>query len=112
MFKKAKWFRPHVIGWGISPRSWQGWMYAIAWAILFLVPVLTIVIGKVLFWGIFFLTAFLIALVMDVKSILDEINSTRSSDGQTSETNTRSCRAVKTRPAFFAIIHQNAKDIR
>ncbi len=34
MFGKPHWFRPKKIGWGLTPITWQGWVYTLVWACL------------------------------------------------------------------------------
>lgn len=31
MFGKPEWFRDHRFGWGLSPATWQGWVYTTVW---------------------------------------------------------------------------------
>jgi hypothetical protein len=31
MFGKPEWFRDKKVGWGLSPVSWQGWLYTTIW---------------------------------------------------------------------------------
>ena len=38
MFGKTEWFQPKVRGWGLRPRSWQGWLYALAWGSVISLP--------------------------------------------------------------------------
>jgi hypothetical protein len=35
MFGKPEWFTYRFAGWGIGAKTWQGWVYIAAWAILF-----------------------------------------------------------------------------
>ncbi|MGY8771400.1 MAG: hypothetical protein ACKVH8_23550 [Pirellulales bacterium] len=32
------WFRPKRIGWGLTPVTWQGWLYTLYWAIVLCLP--------------------------------------------------------------------------
>ena len=32
MLRRADWFQPKVIGWGIAPVTWQGWIWTMTWA--------------------------------------------------------------------------------
>ena len=31
---KKRWFGPKYVGYGISPRSWEGWLVTLIWALL------------------------------------------------------------------------------
>ena len=31
MFGKPHWFRPKRFGWGLTPVTWQGWVYVLVW---------------------------------------------------------------------------------
>jgi hypothetical protein len=42
MFGQPNWFRPKAFGWGLTPITWQGWLYTIAWGAGLLLP----------FWGL------------------------------------------------------------
>ncbi|PHS17703.1 MAG: hypothetical protein COA78_02975 [Blastopirellula sp.] len=35
---KPNWFRPKTIGWGLTPVTWQGWLYTLYWALFLCVP--------------------------------------------------------------------------
>ena len=72
--RKAEWFRPHIIGWGISPRTWQGFVYGIIWALVLLVPVFAIVFAQEWFAGSLLFTVLISYLIKDVGSILAEID--------------------------------------
>ena len=39
MSDKKKMFRPRRFGWGLRPQTKGGWVFIIAWLILFVVPV-------------------------------------------------------------------------
>ncbi len=38
MFGKPEWFRPKSFGWGLTPITWQGWLYTAAWSAVMIVP--------------------------------------------------------------------------
>jgi len=38
MFGKPHWFRKKNIGWGLTPITIQGWIYALAWAAVLALP--------------------------------------------------------------------------
>jgi len=40
MFGKPEWFREKSTGWGVSPVSWQGWVYAFTWLAVIVAPFL------------------------------------------------------------------------
>jgi len=38
MFGKPEWFRPKTFGWGLTPVTWQGWVYTLVVAAVLVVP--------------------------------------------------------------------------
>ncbi len=38
MFGKPQWFRPKTVGWGLTPVTWQGWGFTLAWVLVILLP--------------------------------------------------------------------------
>ncbi len=38
MFGKPEWFDENNSGWGLSPKSWQGWAYTVIWAGVLVAP--------------------------------------------------------------------------
>lgn len=40
MFGKPQWFKPKTFGWGLTPVTWQGWIYTLVWAVALLGPYL------------------------------------------------------------------------
>lgn len=38
MFGKPEWFVPKTFGWGLTPVTWQGWVYAFVWALVIALP--------------------------------------------------------------------------
>jgi hypothetical protein len=43
MFGKPQWFRPKRFGFGLTPVSWQGWLYSWAWAAVIAAPFVLLV---------------------------------------------------------------------
>jgi hypothetical protein len=41
MFGKPEWFTYRVVGWGIAPKTWQGWVYILAFSSLFFAVILS-----------------------------------------------------------------------
>ena len=38
MFGKPEWFAKKKLGWGLRPKSWQGWVYTLIWAAVIIAP--------------------------------------------------------------------------
>jgi hypothetical protein len=38
MFGRPEWFRPKTFGWGLTPVTWQGWIYTGVWTALMVLP--------------------------------------------------------------------------
>ncbi|MCA9269234.1 MAG: hypothetical protein KDA41_12220 [Planctomycetales bacterium] len=38
MFGKPEWFKPKTFGWGLTPVTWQGWVYTLIWLIALTLP--------------------------------------------------------------------------
>jgi hypothetical protein len=70
MFGKPEWFVPKKFGWGLTPVTWQGWVYALAWAAAIALP------ANVLFFtrgwpeSVLWALAMIAFLAFDVKLIL------------------------------------------
>lgn len=43
MFGKPQWFRPKTVGWGLTPITWQGWLYTLCWAAVLVLPFLVLI---------------------------------------------------------------------
>ena len=70
MFGKPHWFKPKRFGWGLTPVSWQGWIYVLIWILLLLGPYLWVLFTAGL-WPATALESVLIALlVVDTWHIL------------------------------------------
>jgi hypothetical protein len=62
MFGKPRWFKPKRFGWGLTPVSWQGWIYVLVWIVVLLIPYLCCLYAAGL-WPATGLEFFLIALL-------------------------------------------------
>ncbi len=70
MFGKPHWFKRRRFGWGLTPVSWQGWIYVLMWILLLLAPYLWVLFTAGL-WPATALEFVLIALlVVDTWQIL------------------------------------------
>mgnify|MGYP006969599056 CR=1 FL=1 len=38
MFGNPAWFEPKKVGWGLTPVTWQGWVYTAAWVGVLTIP--------------------------------------------------------------------------
>lgn len=38
MMGRPEWFARRSVGWGMTPVTWQGWLYAFVWLLLIAVP--------------------------------------------------------------------------
>jgi hypothetical protein len=48
MFAKSEWFKPRTRGWGLRPRTWHGWLYAVVWCAVIALPFCAFVaVGRV-----------------------------------------------------------------
>ena len=70
MFGKPQWFRPKTFGWGLTPVTWQGWVYTLIWCGLLIGPFNLLLIrgqsGEAIVW----LFAAIGLLIWDVRTIL------------------------------------------
>ena len=105
MFGKPQWFRPKVVGWGLVPITWQGWLYTAAWSGATLLPFL-LLLGRhqaveALAWMVFTIGA----LVCDVWQILRAIRGPKqAASGSSNQTDnvlyimdSQPCQVVATR---------------
>jgi hypothetical protein len=78
MFGSPDWFRPKVIGWGLTPVRWQGWAYSLAWMSVISAPFVLLLsrgqIGESFAW----LAVTMGGLIYDVRDILHKIRGATS----------------------------------
>jgi hypothetical protein len=70
MFGKPDWFKAKAIGWGLTPTSWQGWLYTGAWAGAITVPFVMLMSRGLVPEGLVWLGVSVGGLVWDVRNIL------------------------------------------
>lgn len=70
MFGKPEWFVPKRFGWGLTPITWQGWAYAIAWVAVIAAPFVVLLIGRGVFEAMIWMVVMVGFLFMDVHMIL------------------------------------------
>ena len=70
MFGKPQWFRPKVIGWGITPATWQGWGYTGLWTTAIAVPFVLLLSRQQPIEAMIWMTLGLGGLAYDVRQIL------------------------------------------
>lgn len=73
MFGKPEWFKQKQIGWGLTPVSWQGWIYSAVWLSVISLPFLILMRQGLLFESLIWLGASLVAVVVDVRWILKDL---------------------------------------
>ena len=75
MFGKPEWFVPKKIGWGLTPVTWQGWVFTGVVAALIAVPfnllLLTVGWPEALIW----MAVGIVALCVEVYHILQAMQS-------------------------------------
>lgn len=71
MIGKPEWFTYRILGWGVAPRTWQGWLYTIAMVVI-AVFIATLPIDNTT--RIAILTAFLIIVVADILHIMTQLD--------------------------------------
>ncbi|MDP6445771.1 MAG: hypothetical protein QGG36_24340 [Pirellulaceae bacterium] len=71
MFGQPHWFREKTIGWGVTPITWQGWLYSAAWAGAISLPAAYLLVGHALWMeSLIWVGASMTALAWDVKQVL------------------------------------------
>ncbi len=70
MFGKPEWFKKKVLGWGLTPVSWQGWVYALVWAGVITGPFTYMIVNEMIVQSIVWLVAGILAITYDVYLIL------------------------------------------
>jgi hypothetical protein len=69
MFGKPEWFRDRKIGWGLTPISWQGWLYTAVWGAVIAAPFALLISRENPLGAGVWLTASILAIVWDVHQI-------------------------------------------
>lgn len=74
MFGRPEWFEPRSIGWGLMPRTWQGWVYTAGWAILLAGPFLLLISAHWIWPAVIWLLVAMVVLIGDVADILRQLS--------------------------------------
>lgn len=69
MFGNPAWFRPKTVGWGLTPISWQGWAYALAWIGVIGLPFVGMLWGEMAPQALVWLGVMTGGLIYDVREI-------------------------------------------
>jgi len=69
MFGKPQWFRDKKLGWGLTPITWQGWVYTTIWGAAIAGPFVMLVTRENVLGAGVWVAAMLGALVWDVWQI-------------------------------------------
>ena len=75
MFGNPDWFREKKIGWGLTPISWQGWIYSAIWAAIITSPFVALLGYRLVPEALMWMAASVGALVWDVRQILRAMRS-------------------------------------
>jgi hypothetical protein len=71
MIGKPEWFTYKLFGWGIRPKTWQGWLYILAWIILVIItgilPLNEISKGTII-------TVLIVIIMIDSLHVLSKLN--------------------------------------
>ena len=70
MFGKPEWFVPKKFGWGLTPVTWQGWVYAFGWATAIALPFNLLLFTRGWFEATIWMIIMLVWIVADVRLIL------------------------------------------
>lgn len=70
MFGKPEWFVPKRIGWGLTPVTWQGWVYALVWGVIIAAPFVGLLLSRGVVEAIIWMAAAMGFLIVDVRIIL------------------------------------------
>lgn len=70
MFGKPNWFRPKTFGWGLTPITWQGWLYAAVWGGLLAAPFSLLIASHKEWEAVLWLVCSSGLLIYDVRGIL------------------------------------------
>ena len=70
VFGKPEWFRPKRRGWGLTPVTWQGWVYTASWSAAIVTPYLYLIMNYQLPEALAWIAVSLGALLWDVVQVL------------------------------------------
>lgn len=73
MFGKPAWFVPKKSGWGLTPVTWQGWVYTAAWLGAITLPFSSLMLLQRFPEALIWLIASLGLLLWDVRAVLREM---------------------------------------
>ncbi len=74
MFGKPEWFKKKTFGWGVTPISWQGWLYTGVWVTAIFLPFLFFLFARGPVESTVWLFAGIGALIWDVRAILNAMD--------------------------------------
>ena len=80
MFGKPHWFRKKKIGWGLTPITFQGWVYAVTWAAVLVLPFVMLVLRYQAVEAMIWLTAAGGFLMYDIRHIMVAMKPPASAD--------------------------------
>lgn len=83
MFGKPQWFRPKAIGWGLTPISWQGWIYTALWVAAISGPFVLLIGRQQPMEALAWMGLGLGALAYDVRQILLSMNPPKAAPAAT-----------------------------
>ena len=73
MFGQPGWFRKKSIGWGLTPITWQGWIYALAWGGVIALPFVLLITRQQVPEAIIWMVCSMGMLVWDARKIVQAI---------------------------------------
>ena len=82
MIGKPQWFKYRIFGWGIAPKTWQGWVYLAIWAMLIAGSLAITINSAIKPWVFGVLIGILILDVMHIMMQLPKISDERENHHQ------------------------------
>ena len=79
MFGKPHWFKKKSFGWGLTPVSWQGWIYTLVWSGVMVAPFSLLLGWHLVTEAMVWLGASLGTLIYDVYLIMKQMDGQPSS---------------------------------
>lgn len=77
MIGKPEWFKYRIFGWGIAPKTWQGWTYIGVWMLIIIIATITTAQSSIYGWVIGILLSILIIDTLHIMTKLSKVSDER-----------------------------------
>lgn len=77
MIGKPEWFKYRIFGWGIAPKTWQGWLYIGVWMLILIIATIVTAQNAISGWVLGILLGLLILDTLHIMTKLSKVSDER-----------------------------------